>query len=110
MSPSNNAPSQPIELDPPRLVVLRDKSLAKLTYIVDGPAPFELLGTTVAEAGRPLEPLLWRADGHYGSPTQGKHYLDIVGIELVGESTADGRARFAPFTGLKFGKKKGGQS
>ena len=106
MSPSN-APMQPVKLEPQILVMLRDKSLAKLTYIVDSPEPFELLGQTVAEPGRPLEPLLWQADGHYGAQ-RGTHYLDIVGIELVGEETADGRARFAPFTGLKITKKKKG--
>lgn len=105
---STTSPSQPVELSPPLLVMLRDKSHARLKYIVDGPAPFELLGTTVAAAGRSLEPLLWQADGHYGE-ARGTHYLDIVGIELVGEGTADGRARFGPFTGLRF-KKKGGQS
>lgn len=106
---STTAPRPPFELTPPLLVMLRDRSLAKLTYIVDGPAPFELLGATVAEAGRTIEPLLWQADGHYGSAAQGKHYLDIVGIELVGERTADGRARFGPFAGIKRGKKKGGK-
>jgi hypothetical protein len=102
MSPS--APSQPIELRPPRLILLRDKSLAKLTHIVDGPEPYELLGSTVAEAGRAKEPLLWRADGHYAAEAQSPHYLDIVGIELIPDQPTDGGAVFAPFTGLKFKK------
>jgi hypothetical protein len=101
---------QPVRLEPALLVMLRDKSLAKITYLVDGPEPFELLGNTVAQTGRPLEPMLWQADGHYGDE-RGTHALDIVGIEMVGEGTADGRARFAPFTGLRATKKKkGGQS
>ena len=104
------APMQPVELQPHQLVFLRDKSLAEITHLVDGPEPYELLGHTKAEAGRPVEPLLWRADGSYGPHAKTKHYLDIVGIDN-GDRTVDGRAIFVPFTGLRFPKKKkGGQS
>jgi hypothetical protein len=89
---SADAPMQPIRLDPSIKVLLNNKSTALLTHLVGEPEPFELLGRLDDSARTPA---LWQRGGRF-NPTNTRHPLDIVGIDI-----GDAPNSYAPYTGAE---------
>lgn len=88
---------QPIALDPPFKVKLRNGQEAEVTHYVDNPEPWELLGVITASQERAL----WTSRGRFAGAKE-VHGLDIAFTTLPG----GGLATFLGFTKIK----KGGAS
>ena len=85
-----------IPIDPPLVVMLRNKMRAFITHGVDV-EPFNLLGRLI---DGPKDFQLWMRSGHWHE-SKGGHPLDIVGLQC---STGE----FIAFQGLEFKQDKGG--